>query len=189
MPATASFRGFHVERIAADVKETLCRFSETRYDENENKNIPNVAYEVGGVDGRCGGPAGGSTGEARQPPGGEGLEAQGGVAASVLLVTRASCCPAASRRHRDPRGAGQVQDPGAAVPTGEHARLCCMELCALGGGVGRAGTEHTAGGSVSPPLPGVVLARASVQNLIKTYDGVAEAAGLSEASMLSVPGA
>lgn len=47
MPATASFRAFHQEAVAADVKETLCRVSEAQFLPEENANIPNVSYEVG----------------------------------------------------------------------------------------------------------------------------------------------
>lgn len=51
-PAPASFRAFHQEAVAADVKETLCRVSEACFEPEENANIPNVSYEVCGRGGR-----------------------------------------------------------------------------------------------------------------------------------------
>ena len=41
-----SFRRWHCEQIAADVKETLCRVSDTSFDAELNANIPTVDYEV-----------------------------------------------------------------------------------------------------------------------------------------------
>lgn len=43
---TASFRAWHVEQIAADVKESVCRVSEGYWDPDQNANIPMVSYEV-----------------------------------------------------------------------------------------------------------------------------------------------
>ncbi len=35
-----------VEQIAADVKESICRVSDSLFNEAENANIPTVSYEV-----------------------------------------------------------------------------------------------------------------------------------------------
>lgn len=43
---TASFRQFHVDQIAADIKESICRVSDNPFDAQENFNIPTVSYEV-----------------------------------------------------------------------------------------------------------------------------------------------
>lgn len=43
---TESFRRYHVEQVAADIKETLCRVSDTPFDAEANANIPTVDYEV-----------------------------------------------------------------------------------------------------------------------------------------------
>ena len=43
---TASFRQFHVDQIAADMKESICRVSDAPFDAQENVNIPTVSYEV-----------------------------------------------------------------------------------------------------------------------------------------------
>lgn len=43
---TDSFRQFHVEQIAADIKESICRVSDTLFNAEANANIPTVDYEV-----------------------------------------------------------------------------------------------------------------------------------------------
>lgn len=43
---TDSFRQFHVEQLAADIKETTCRVSDVRFSTEENVNIPTVSYEA-----------------------------------------------------------------------------------------------------------------------------------------------
>ena len=43
---TASFRRFHVDQIAADLKESICRVSDGPFDAQENSSIPTVSYEV-----------------------------------------------------------------------------------------------------------------------------------------------
>ncbi len=43
---TASFKQFHVDQIAADMKESICRVSDGPFDAQENVNIPTVSYEV-----------------------------------------------------------------------------------------------------------------------------------------------
>ena len=43
---TAGYRLFKQREIAADLKETVCRLSDRTYDEEENRNIPAVAYEL-----------------------------------------------------------------------------------------------------------------------------------------------
>lgn len=43
---TASFRQFHVDQIAADMKESICRVSDNPFDAQDNFNIPTVSYEV-----------------------------------------------------------------------------------------------------------------------------------------------
>jgi len=43
---TASFRQFHVDQIAADMKDSICRVSDGPFDAQENVNIPTVSYEV-----------------------------------------------------------------------------------------------------------------------------------------------
>lgn len=43
---TASFRQFHVDQIAADMKESICRVSDAPFDAQENVNIPTVSYEA-----------------------------------------------------------------------------------------------------------------------------------------------
>lgn len=43
---TPSFHQYHVEQVAADIKESLCRVSDNLFDEKENTNIPNITYEV-----------------------------------------------------------------------------------------------------------------------------------------------
>lgn len=41
-----SFRRFCVNQIAADLKESMCRVSDSTFVEGENSNIPTVSYEV-----------------------------------------------------------------------------------------------------------------------------------------------
>ena len=41
-----SFRRFWVEAVAADVKEAVCRVSDTPFDAADNASIPTVAYEL-----------------------------------------------------------------------------------------------------------------------------------------------
>ncbi|KAK9815679.1 hypothetical protein WJX72_007893 [[Myrmecia] bisecta] len=43
---TESFKQFHREQIAADIKEAICRVSDGPFDANENANIPTVNYEL-----------------------------------------------------------------------------------------------------------------------------------------------
>eukprot|EP00877_Chromochloris_zofingiensis_P009880 jgi/Chrzof1/5145/Cz15g13070.t1 len=43
---TPSFHQYHVEQVAADIKESLCRVSDNLFDEKENTNIPNITYEL-----------------------------------------------------------------------------------------------------------------------------------------------
>lgn len=43
---TASFKQFHVDQIAADMKESICRVSDGPFDAQENVNIPTVSYEL-----------------------------------------------------------------------------------------------------------------------------------------------
>lgn len=43
---TTSFKQFHVDQIAADMKESICRVSDGPFDAQENVNIPTVSYEV-----------------------------------------------------------------------------------------------------------------------------------------------
>lgn len=43
---TASFRQFHVDQIGADMKESICRVSDTPFDAQENAHVPTVSYEV-----------------------------------------------------------------------------------------------------------------------------------------------
>ena len=43
---TASFRQFHVDQIAADMKESICRVSDGPFDAQENVHVPTVSYEV-----------------------------------------------------------------------------------------------------------------------------------------------
>lgn len=43
---TASFKQYHVDQIAADMKDSICRVSDTPFDEQENANIPTVSYEL-----------------------------------------------------------------------------------------------------------------------------------------------
>ncbi|KAG1665661.1 hypothetical protein FOA52_005451 [Chlamydomonas sp. UWO 241] len=43
---TASFRNFQIDQIAADIKESVCRVSESAFDELANSNIPTVSYEL-----------------------------------------------------------------------------------------------------------------------------------------------
>lgn len=43
---TDSFHQYHVKQIAADLKESVCRVSDTPFDAVENANIPTVSYEV-----------------------------------------------------------------------------------------------------------------------------------------------
>lgn len=47
--STASFRQYHVDQIAADMKDSICRVSDTPFDEKENANIPTVSYEASPV--------------------------------------------------------------------------------------------------------------------------------------------
>ncbi len=42
-----SFCKFHIERVAADIKESIGRVSDSLFNANENANIPTVSYEVG----------------------------------------------------------------------------------------------------------------------------------------------
>lgn len=44
---TDSFCRFHVEQIAADIKESVGRVSDLPFNASENANIPTVSYEVG----------------------------------------------------------------------------------------------------------------------------------------------
>lgn len=41
-----SFHAWHVEQVAADIKESICRVSDTAFDAEANANIPTVDYEV-----------------------------------------------------------------------------------------------------------------------------------------------
>ena len=41
-----SFCNYHVEQIAADIKESIGRVSDSSFNANENANIPTVSYEV-----------------------------------------------------------------------------------------------------------------------------------------------
>lgn len=43
---TPSFRQYHVEQVAADVKETIGRVSDGAFDAEQNASIPTVNYEV-----------------------------------------------------------------------------------------------------------------------------------------------
>lgn len=43
---TKSYYGWGVEQIAADIKESVSRVSESPFDPAENASIPNVSYEV-----------------------------------------------------------------------------------------------------------------------------------------------
>eukprot|EP00191_Tetraselmis_sp_GSL018_P005574 CAMPEP_0177603596 /NCGR_PEP_ID=MMETSP0419_2-20121207/15605_1 /TAXON_ID=582737 /ORGANISM="Tetraselmis sp., Strain GSL018" /LENGTH=415 /DNA_ID=CAMNT_0019097395 /DNA_START=48 /DNA_END=1292 /DNA_ORIENTATION=+ len=43
---TESYKRFMKEQIAADIKEFLCRVQESALDEEQNKHIPNVTYEL-----------------------------------------------------------------------------------------------------------------------------------------------
>ncbi|KAL0041850.1 hypothetical protein WJX79_006533 [Trebouxia sp. C0005] len=45
-PTTASFKQFHVDQIAADMKESICRVSDGPFYAQENVNIPTVSYEL-----------------------------------------------------------------------------------------------------------------------------------------------
>ncbi len=45
---TASLAGYHVEQIASDIKESLCRVSDLRYIEGDSTNMTSMVYEVGG---------------------------------------------------------------------------------------------------------------------------------------------
>lgn len=44
---TASLTGYHVEQIASDIKESLCRVSDLRYIEGDSTNMTSMVYEVG----------------------------------------------------------------------------------------------------------------------------------------------
>ena len=44
--ASASFTQYHVELIAADIEESICRVSDTMFNAEANINIPTVDYEV-----------------------------------------------------------------------------------------------------------------------------------------------
>lgn len=47
LPHTSdSFNAWHVEQIAADIKESICRVSDTTFDAEANANIPTVDYEL-----------------------------------------------------------------------------------------------------------------------------------------------
>ncbi|GFR43200.1 hypothetical protein Agub_g4238 [Astrephomene gubernaculifera] len=43
---TPSFRAYHVEQAASDMKEGVCRTSETRFVQAEGVNVPTVVYEL-----------------------------------------------------------------------------------------------------------------------------------------------
>ncbi len=43
---TDSFCNFHVEQVAADIKESIGRVSDLAFNASENANIPTVSYEV-----------------------------------------------------------------------------------------------------------------------------------------------
>lgn len=43
---TPGFRRYHVEQVAADVKETIGRVSDGPFDAEQNASIPTVNYEV-----------------------------------------------------------------------------------------------------------------------------------------------
>ncbi|GAB4819420.1 hypothetical protein N2152v2_006466 [Parachlorella kessleri] len=43
---TGSYRQYWVEAIAQDIKDTICRVSDSPFDPEENANIPTVAYEL-----------------------------------------------------------------------------------------------------------------------------------------------
>ena len=47
LPGTAdSYRRWTVEGVAADLKEAICRVSDSAFNAEENANIPTVTYEV-----------------------------------------------------------------------------------------------------------------------------------------------
>lgn len=43
-----SYNSWAVEAVAGDVKEAICRVSDSAFDPAENANIPTVTYEVSG---------------------------------------------------------------------------------------------------------------------------------------------
>lgn len=43
---TDSYNRWGVEQVAGDVKEAICRVSDSAFDPGENANIPTVTYEV-----------------------------------------------------------------------------------------------------------------------------------------------
>lgn len=43
---TASYRAYQVESIVQDIKQTICRVSETPFSPDDNANIPTVTYEL-----------------------------------------------------------------------------------------------------------------------------------------------
>jgi hypothetical protein len=43
---TGSYNRWGVEQVAGDVKEAICRVSDSAFDPGENANIPTVTYEV-----------------------------------------------------------------------------------------------------------------------------------------------
>lgn len=43
---SASFKQFHVDQVAADMKESICRVSDGPFDAQENAHVPTVSYEV-----------------------------------------------------------------------------------------------------------------------------------------------
>jgi actin-like protein 6A len=46
-PATAaSFRAYHVEAVAQDIKQAICRVSDAAFDPGENASIPTASYEL-----------------------------------------------------------------------------------------------------------------------------------------------
>lgn len=43
---TASYNSWAVDQVAGDIKEAICRVSDSAFDPSENANIPTVTYEV-----------------------------------------------------------------------------------------------------------------------------------------------
>jgi hypothetical protein len=43
---TDSYNRWGIEQVAGDVKEAICRVSDSAFDPGENANIPTVTYEV-----------------------------------------------------------------------------------------------------------------------------------------------
>jgi len=43
---TESLKLYHVKNIVRDIKETVCRFSDVSFDEQQHANIPGIVYEL-----------------------------------------------------------------------------------------------------------------------------------------------